>query len=256
MLISIITVNLNDKLGLKRTIQNVRSQNSPNYEHIVIDGDSNDGSKDLLENYKHFFSYFVSEPDSGIYDAMNKGILAAKGQYLLFLNSGDCFYEFDSLKKLYNGFLGANYADIVYGDVCYVTNEKKEFVKKHPIKLSANFFIKDTLAHPSTLIKKSCFADNLYDSNLKIVADWKFFMLGVLKKGFTYHHVDTVVSRFYLNGVSVYNWEIVIQERRQIIKKHFHRYLIFHKDHFEKHSLNTYEKCLIFVFRSLKGLFK
>ena len=97
-LISIITVNFNDKIGLERTLESVFSQNFRNFEYLVIDGGSNDGSKDLLEKNSEKINYWVSEPDKGIYNAMNKGISFAKGEYLIFLNSGDHLKNENSLE--------------------------------------------------------------------------------------------------------------------------------------------------------------
>ncbi len=92
MKLSIITVNLNNKDGLQKTIDSVISQTFKDFEWIVIDGGSTDGSKELIEKYSDYISYWVSEPDKGIYNAMNKGIKVAKGDYLEFLNSGDIFF--------------------------------------------------------------------------------------------------------------------------------------------------------------------
>ena len=97
-LISIITVNFNDKIGLERTLESVFSQNFRNFEYLVIDGGSNDGSKELLEKNSEKINYWVSEPDKGIYNAMNKGISFAKGEYLIFLNSGDHLKNENSLE--------------------------------------------------------------------------------------------------------------------------------------------------------------
>ena len=91
--LSIITVNLNNKAGLQKTIESVFSQTFTDYEYLVIDGGSEDGSKELIKKYENKFVYWVSEKDKGIFNAMNKGILKASGEYLLFLNSGDYFYD-------------------------------------------------------------------------------------------------------------------------------------------------------------------
>ena len=96
-LISIITINFNDKIGLQRTFDSVFAQDFNDFEYIVIDGGSNDGSKELIEENTDKISYWISEPDKGIYNAMNKGIKVANGEYLLFLNSGDKFYNKKSL---------------------------------------------------------------------------------------------------------------------------------------------------------------
>ena len=114
MKISIITVNYNDKLGLEKTIKSVLDQENVVFEYLVIDGNSNDGSKDIIEKYKDKINYWVSEPDSGIYNAMNKGIRAATGDYLLFLNSGDWLFENNSIANVDKLITGSK--DIYYGN--------------------------------------------------------------------------------------------------------------------------------------------
>ena len=121
MKISIITVNYNDKDGLEKTIKSVLNQENTVFEYLVIDGNSADGSKDVIEKYKDKIDYWVSEPDSGIYNAMNKGILAATGDYLLFLNSGDWLYENDSIANVDKLILESK--DIYFGNaICFFTN--------------------------------------------------------------------------------------------------------------------------------------
>src|SRR4051812_11860469 len=98
--ISIITINYNDKEGLRSTIDSVITQSFRDFEFLVIDGNSSDGGKEVLEEYKSHIDYCVSEPDTGVYNAMNKGIRAATGDYLLFLNSGDVLYNNDILARV------------------------------------------------------------------------------------------------------------------------------------------------------------
>ena len=90
---SIITVNLNNARGLEDTIQSVVNQTCRDYEFLIIDGGSSDNSTSIIEHYKNQIDYWISEPDNGIFNAMNKGIIASKGDYLIFMNSGDCFYN-------------------------------------------------------------------------------------------------------------------------------------------------------------------
>src|SRR5574344_3096999 len=90
---SIITINYNNKVGLERTIKSVINQTCKDYEYIIIDGTSTDGSKEVIDKYKQYLNYWVSEPDEGIYYAMNKGTLMSHGDYCNFLNSGDCYTD-------------------------------------------------------------------------------------------------------------------------------------------------------------------
>ncbi|HMK06596.1 MAG TPA: glycosyltransferase, partial [Flavobacterium sp.] len=121
--ISIITINYNESEGLKKTIESVISQTFRDYEFIVIDGNSSDGSKDVIAQYNDKITYALSEPDSGIYNAMNKGIRAAKGDYVFFLNSGDRFLETHTLEKS-DQLIDGKY-DICYGNQTYYNQKKK-----------------------------------------------------------------------------------------------------------------------------------
>ena len=198
-LISIITINFNDKIGLQRTFDSVFAQDYQDFEYIVIDGGSNDGSKELIEENTGKISYWISEPDKGIYNAMNKGIKVANGEYLLFLNSGDKFYNKKSL------ILSSNYLereDIIYGDL-EVVNEVRTFIKKYSQEVSLFYFLYESLPHPATFIKKSAFEKfGFYDENLKIVSDWKWFLVSICTQNASFKKIKVVISTFYLDGVS------------------------------------------------------
>ena len=125
MKLSIITVNLNNKDGLQKTIDSVISQTYKDFEWIIIDGGSTDGSKELIENYSDYVSYWVSEPDKGIYNAMNKGIKQSHGEYLQFLNSGDIFIEDNTLKQVVSQLVNE---DIVFGYAVIINNNTKKRV--------------------------------------------------------------------------------------------------------------------------------
>ena len=112
MTLSIITINYNNRDGLQKTIDSVISQSFNDYEWIVIDGDSNDGSREIIEQYCDRFAYWCSEPDSGIYNAINKGLSHATGEYVQFLNSGDWLYSDNILEKAFSIIDGKN--DIYY----------------------------------------------------------------------------------------------------------------------------------------------
>lgn len=199
MLVSIITVSYNDKEGLERTIKSVQDQTCSNFELIVIDGGSNDGSKAVLEENSAYFSFWVSEPDRGIYHAMNKGIKKAKGEYLFFLNSGDDFVNSTALENIMQYLTGE---DIVYFNINKV-NGNVINVKKVPSQLSFSYLYHDLPPHQSTFIKRKLFEDyGYYDDTLKIVADWKFLIIALLKHNATYKAVDKIFTNFYLGGIS------------------------------------------------------
>ncbi|OEK08842.1 hypothetical protein A8C32_00775 [Flavivirga aquatica] len=228
--LSIITINYNNKAGLELTVKSVQNQQSSNYEHIIIDGGSTDGSKDVILENKHSFSYWVSEPDSGIYNAMNKGIKVAKGTYLLFLNSGDHFYK-DNVLKQYSKYIIDK--DIIYFNL-NVVDSKEAYIKTYPNVLSFSYFTKDTLPHPATFINKEVFKKtSLYYEQFKIVSDWKFFIDAICKYNASYIQIDETLSTFYFDGgisSNPANKKIRQSERKQVLENEYRSYFQDVKD--------------------------
>lgn len=251
MLISIITVNYNDSLGLELTIKSVKEQTFSDYEHIVIDGGSNDGSQKIIEANKESFSYWVSEPDNGIYHAMNKGIKVAKGEYLYFLNSGDHFNNNTSLNKVYS-FLKND--DVIYFNI-NVIGDNKSYIKRPPEKLTFKFLHEDLPAHQATFIKKDLFNQlGYYDENLKIVSDWKFLILAICKHNATYKYIDETFSTYYRDGLSSLkeNQTLVKAERERVLNKEFMPFVVDLKDRYKlERTLRTLRKS-----RTIKLLIK
>lgn len=214
MKLSIITINLNNHEGLQKTIDSVVCQTFRDFEWIVIDGGSTDGSRELIEQYADRFAYWVSEPDKGIYNAMNKGIKVAKGEYLQFLNSGDCLFNEFTLEKCFSyGFT----SDIVYGDL-YLSGEKGLEEVRYPDVLSLRFFYQQTLCHNSIFIKRSIQIEEFYDESMKLVSDWKFLLMQVFKDK-TFFHIREFVILYDLSGVSAVNAELVGLERSLVLKE-------------------------------------
>ena len=197
--ISIITINYNNLEGLKKTFNSVFSQTWNDFEYIVIDGASTDGSKEFIEKNKKNINYWISEQDEGVYHAMNKGIKKANGEYLLFLNSGDHFFNNKILEK---NIKHLSEKDIIYSDL-QVVESGKTFIKKYPETLSFSYFIVDTLPHPATFIKKGTLVEyGFYDESFKIAADWKFFIDGICRHNLSYKKVNSTFSTFYIGGMS------------------------------------------------------
>ena len=220
-MLSIITINYNNNEGLKKTLESVRHQSFDGYEHIVIDGDSNDGSKQLLEEYQSEKCIVQSEPDSGIYNAMNKGIRKAKGDYLLFLNSGDVFSDENTLGDMHP-YLDGKHA-LVYGDITFDKGDEQNTFT-YPDVLDFEFFMNRSLGHPATFIKRSLFDEiGLYDESMKICSDWSFFILAVCKQGVSYKHVNRVIAVFEMLGVSndPENQALIETEKQQVLEAHF-----------------------------------
>lgn len=198
-LISIITINLNNLSGLIKTVESVTLQDYPHVEYLIIDGGSSDGSVEFISSNNSKFDYWLSEKDEGIYDAMNKGIFHAKGEYLIFLNSGDTFASRTSLSKLI--YDNIEY-DIVYGNLALDKISTRELIK-YPALLSLKYFRYATLPHQATLIRKKLFSNfGSYNTSYKIVSDWIFFCDVIIKHKVTYKYVDELISIFDINGIS------------------------------------------------------
>lgn len=199
MKVSVITINYNNLAGLKKTVQSVMQQNCKEAEHLIIDGGSADGSKEFILEHQHLFAYWVSEKDKGIYDAMNKGILNAKGTYLLFLNSGDYLYQPGVLKKVLPEL---TVAPIVYGDMKIDIRGKLKSGYM-PDVLSVEHMIQDTLWHPVTFVQKQLFLDHgLYSTRYAICGDYDFFFKMLVQKKIRTKHIHQFVSVFAFDGMS------------------------------------------------------
>lgn len=215
MKISVITINYNNVDGLRKTIASVVSQTYSDYEYIIIDGGSTDGSVDVIHEYKDKITYWVSEKDDGIYNAMNKGVAVANGDYCIFINSGDIFYsntvleEIDSTQRT---------EDIIVGKV--LTDNGKEFLyqPQHP---TMYFFYSSTIPHQGAFIKKYLLNKYPYDEKLKITSDWKFFVEAVVFENCSVGFVNTIVSKFDIGGISTTNPEKTWAEKIQVMRKMF-----------------------------------
>ncbi len=220
MKVSVITINLNNCLGLRKTFQSVIHQDYSFVEFIVIDGGSTDGSKEFLDLNALSISYWVSEKDKGVYDAMNKGVELSSGDYLIFLNSGDTFVNESSLSRLVSASPGY---DLVYGNLL-IDEQESKWTKKYPDYLNLRYFYFESIPHPACLISRWLFKNvGLYDTSLKIVSDWKFFLFSVIKQKCTYRHVDEVISIFDYRGMSSIgsNRERIELERKRVLKEEF-----------------------------------
>jgi glycosyltransferase involved in cell wall biosynthesis len=222
MILSIITINLNNDVGLERTIKSVISQQNKNFEYIIIDGGSKDNSLKILNKYSKDITLIVSEKDNGIYNAMNKGIKLSNGEYLLFLNSGDELYSNDIVDKFYEF---SPKSDIIYGSLQYLKNTTQILV--YPKSLTFPYILKYSLPHPSSFIKKELLLKtNGYNENDKITSDWQFFIESIFKLNSTYSRVDFIVSKFYSDGVSnnPNNLKLIENEKKTFFNSIFPNY--------------------------------
>lgn len=199
-LVSIITINSNNKPGLELTLKSVLAQTNVTFEYIIIDGGSTDGGLELINEYKKIVTQMLSEPDRGVYDAMNKGIQLAKGSYLIFLNSGDYFSQPNTLETCYSYMHNHPDHDIYYADINMFSREISTYSEKftHPPSLTISYFKDNRPNHQASLIKKSLFDEfGLYPDHYKLAGDHWLFM-----KAFTCH------KKFYFMNFCMIDYEI------------------------------------------------
>ena len=215
MKLSIITVNLNNASGLKKTCLSVVAQTFKEFEWIIIDGASEDNSVDIIKQYSNDVNYWISEPDSGIYNAMNKGIKLATGEYLLFLNSGDYLLHPWTLQEVIDEIKASKYADIYFSDAVLDTYQ----VLKFPENITLDFFQQDMINHQNCLIRRELFKNRLYDESYQLLADYHFYVKGVLEKNLTFFHINTHIAIYDMNGISNKNIEKQFSEIKSILKE-------------------------------------
>lgn len=200
--ISVITVNFNHAQGLAKTMKSVLAQTYCNLEYIVIDGGSTDGSVDIVKLYREKLAYFCSERDEGVYDGMNKGIAHATGDYVLFMNSGDCFCNSTVLEDIFGK---TEYdSDLIVGRQYQLRNGVRR-ANRHIFanEVDERFLISNTLPHQATFIKRSLFAEiGGYNLNYKIVADWVFWYETIVNRHATNSCVETFVAEMEEEGIS------------------------------------------------------
>lgn len=223
--ISIITINYNDGPGLESTIQSVIGQTFRDYEHVIIDGNSSDNSTDIIESYAPHLNYWISEPDAGVYQAMNKGIRASTGDYLLFLNSGDVLQDTEVLQDM--AYVMNDNLDLYYGDLLFVGNGESR-LQTYPEELTFSYFKNRSLGHPACFIKRELFQRVfLYNENLKIASDWEFFICAVCKFNASYKHISKTIAKFDTGGISSKDSykQLIKTEQKAVLEKHFGFYL-------------------------------
>lgn len=221
MILTIITINRNNAAGLERTMQSVAAQTRTDLEYVVVDGASTDGSQDVIQKLSETFGNrikWVSEPDAGIYSAMNKGIRMATGDYVQFLNSGDSLASKDVVERMYFALEQNGYPSILYGNMLKAmpdgrTRRDRCFAGK-PITLKG--FIRGSLNHSPAYIKKSLFEKyGLYDESMRIVSDWKWYLQAIILGEETPVYTDIDVTLFDMTGISETNAELRESERRK-----------------------------------------
>lgn len=213
--VSIITITYNNLDGLKKTRESIISQTYGDYEWIVIDGGSTDGTKEFLQEHADEMSYWCSEKDKGVYNAQNKGTSQASGDYCIYMNAGDSFYDKDVLK---NVFSEVHEEDILYGDWAQVfPNGKKKYIEPGNSVDYAFFFV-DNICHQAMFIKTSLLKESPYDETYRLYADWAKWT-EFAYKGKTFKYIHQRICYFMMDGMSAENEENNEKERKRVIEE-------------------------------------
>ena len=227
MTLTIITINRNNAEGLEKTMQSVSSQTCKEFEYIVVDGASTDGSVEIIKSLAENFSgrlRWVSEPDKGIYNAMNKGIGMASGEYVQFLNSGDCLASDNVVERMFSILEQEGKPGILYGNMLKDMPAGRVMRDRcfagRDITLLGFYF--GTLNHSSAYIRRDLFDRyGKYDENYKIVSDWKWFIQAIILGEEKPVYTDIDVTLFDMNGISETNKTLDKDERRQVLEELF-----------------------------------
>ena len=249
MYLSIITINYNNAEGLRKTLASVASQTYAEIEHIIIDGGSKDNSVEVIRAYESSLASrlcgvpenargdlgcssplasrlkWISEKDSGIYNAMNKGIRMANGEYIEILNSGDILSNANVTQRMIEYLEQINSQQkepvgILYGNMIKVNGLGQVVGKSGYTEYSLRQFYNSTLNHDCAYIRKDLFEEyGLYDENLKIVSDWKWYLQAIGLGRVKPEYVDIDVTIFDDEGISETNLELRNKERRQVLEE-------------------------------------
>lgn len=224
-LLSIITVCFNSVKTIERTFKSILNQQYDNYEYIVVDGGSTDGTIDLIKKYEHLFIHrmkWKSEPDKGIYDAFNKGITRASGQYIWLVNSDD-YIQPGALVLIENIIAENNMPDVISGVVRFVKNGKLLKHWSYNSVTSEKEFRKKRLgvAHPATIVKKETYEKwGIYDPEFHIAGDIDWF-LTVKEKNATFVFSDEELTNFSEGGISCKkHYKLLYRDWKRIYRKH------------------------------------
>jgi glycosyltransferase involved in cell wall biosynthesis len=237
--ISIITINRNNAVGLEKTMRSVATQTSKEFEYIVVDGASTDESVAVVKSLESEFAHlkWVSEPDTGIYNAMNKGISMASGDYIQILNSADCLAAEDVTRRMLVEIEKSGNPSILYGNMvkCFPDGRKvvdKSFAGEEITMLG---MYTGTLNHDPVYIRRDLFEKyGYYDEGLKIVSDWKWYLQAIIMGGEKPQYVDMDVTLFDMTGISETNKELDKAERKAVLEQLFPKTIL---DDYERYAI-------------------
>lgn len=224
MKLSIVTINWNNAEGLEKTLQSVASQTYKEFEYVIVDGASTDGSVEVIKAYESRFPHlkWLSEPDKGIYNAMNKGIRMATGDYIQILNSADCLAVDDVTERMLAALEKEDHPSILYGNMVKCFPDGHRMVDKcfAGQEITMLGMYTGTLNHDPAYIRRDLFEKyGYYDEGLKIVSDWKWYLQAIIFGGEKPKYVDMEVTLFDMTGISETNKTLDKAERKRVLEQ-------------------------------------
>ncbi len=220
-LVSVITPTLNSEKYLERTIKSVLNQSYPKIEYIIIDGGSVDKTPEIIEKYRGRIAHFVSQPDRGLYDAMNKGVDIAQGEIIGIINSDD-WYQPEGVKLIVSGYLKDREAGVFFGDI-QVVSENLEHIERVRGKPELIGSYRWRVIHPSSFVARSIYAKHRYNLNFSLLADYDFF-LNLYFSGVNFHYCNEVIAYARAGGKSAgyaASWEECTIRKKYFGRKYF-----------------------------------
>lgn len=212
-LISIITVVYNYPVGLEETIQNIIGQTYQNIEYIIVDGASSDNTLTIIKKYEKYLSCWISEPDKGIYDAMNKGLQLASGSWVNFMNAGDKFYATTTLSDLFLNISYPRNLGFLYGN--HQADYQNGYKREVEIGKEIHPLVGMPFCHQSTFVRLSLHQEILFDTNYKFAADYQFF-LKLISRNIPFQYIPKLISSIETSGTAEINIIKTFKEQKKI----------------------------------------
>jgi len=256
--VSIITVCLNSSKYLEDAIRSVIGQTYKNTEYIIIDGESADGTHEILHKYSDNINKVIIEKDKGVFDAMNKGIGMASGEIIYFLNSDDKLHNSNTVENAVSFFIKNKDANFIYGNIeVFNPADNFSYIERYPHKITKWLFIAKTIAQPGSFFKTNCFKKcGYFDINYKFAADHDWYLKAIFLKKLKAVHIEDCISVFRLGGLSnnrKYARDYFL-ERKAIEKKYLNSFELLCADFMHAIKMFLGKKTMSFLHRTRVGV--
>ena len=242
---SIISISKNHCNDLKNTFQSVIDQTFRDFEYIVIDGNSDDGSIDLLNRWNNHIDKLIIEEDEGIYDAMNKGIKYSSGDYIFFLNIGDHLATRESLAAA-NQKIETHKAEIYFGKIIWVdTINRNVITSKHEHVRNKSQLLYENFPHPATIYTKQAFEKyGLFNTRYPVFADYEWNLRALLNNNASYYYGDFIMTTFYTGGVSTNTENLEAKQKEKELLRNYYRNKLYKNLLFGRSIREKWHRCL------------